>query len=599
MGLFERLKSDLIYITAALRTVRRVRNVARHPERTFPDVMDELAVRFADRPALISDEESFTFRQYNERANRYARWTLANGVAKGETVALFMRNRPEFLVIWLGIVRAGGVCALVNTHLTGHGLAHCLNIVRPKHIIVGADLVAALETARPQLRNDARIWVGGAPAGGYDSIEAAVAGLPATPLAADRKPKLTNDDPCLYIYTSGTTGLPKAANVNHYRVQAIMNGFSAAMNAKKSDRIYVCLPLYHSSGGVLAVGSTLTVGGSAVIRDGFSARHFWDDIVRHDCTVFQYIGELCRYLLNAPVGANETRHRIRLCCGNGLRPDIWTPFKTRFRLPRILEFYGATEGNVVLFNFDGKPGSVGRIPSYLRHRFVTEIIRFDLEREVPVRGPDGLCIMAEPGEVGEVIGQVLNDPERPGQRFEGYADAAENEGKILHDVFEKGDVWFRTGDLMRRDAEGYFYFVDRVGDTYRWKGENVATSEVGEVLTVFAGVRDANVYGVAVPGHDGRAGMAALVAEEGLDLDALARHIAAQLPAYARPLFLRLQKQPTVTMTFKRKKIELVKEGFDPASVADPLYFNDPETGRFTPLDKALHARICAGEVRL
>ena len=599
MGFFGRLKSDLIYLTAALRTVRRVRNVARNPQRTFSDVMDELARRFADRPALISDKERLTFRQYNERANRYAHWTLANGVGKGETVALFMRNRPEFLVIWLGVVRAGGVCALVNTNLTGQGLAHCLNIVEPKHIIVGADLIAALETARPRLRHDARVWVGGGAEDREDSIEAAVAAQPAAPLPPERRPKLTNDDPCLYIYTSGTTGLPKAANVNHYRVQAIMNGFSAAMNAKRSDRIYVCLPLYHSSGGVLAVGSTLTVGGSAVIRDGFSARKFWDDIVRHDCTLFQYVGELCRYLINSPVNPNEARHRIRLCCGNGLRPDIWTAFKTRFRLPRILEFYGATEGNVVLFNFDGKPGSVGRIPSYLKNRFVTEIIRFDLEREVPVRGEDGLCILAEAGEIGEVVGQVLNDPEQPAQRFEGYAEAAENEKKILRDVFEKGDVWFRTGDLMRRDEEGYFYFIDRVGDTYRWKGENVATSEVSEVLTVFPGARDANVYGVTVPGYEGRAGMAALVADKGLDLDALARHLAAQLPPYARPLFLRLQKQPTVTMTFKQKKIELVKQGFDPAVVEDPLYFNDPEAGTFTPLDAEAYARIRAGKVRL
>ncbi|MDP2621971.1 MAG: long-chain-acyl-CoA synthetase [Hyphomicrobiales bacterium] len=599
MGLFNRLRSVLVYVAGAVRILRRLRKVANNPQRTFPDVMDDLAARFSDRPALISDTEQFTYRQYNERANRYAHWALENGVGQGETVALFMRNRPEFLVVWLGVVRAGGVCALINTNLTGQGLAHCLNIVRPKHIIVGADLLAALKTAEPQLLQAARVWVAGAAASGKDSIEAALDRQPATPLADGRKPKLSNDDPCLYIYTSGTTGLPKAANINHYRVQAIMNGFSAAMNASKDDRMYVCLPLYHSSGGVLAVGSTLTVGGSVVIRESFSARHFWTDIVRYDCTLFQYVGELCRYLLNNPVSPDETRHRIRLCCGNGLRPDIWTAFKTRFRLPHILEFYGATEGNVVLFNLDGKAGTVGRIPTYLRNRFVTEIIRFDLEKEVPVRGEDGFCIHAEPGEIGEVIGKVVNDPARPSQRFEGYADATENERKILRDVFEKDDVWFRTGDLMRRDEEGYFYFIDRIGDTYRWKGENVATSEVSEVLTVFPGIRDANVYGVTVPGYEGRAGMAALVVDDGIDLKALCRHVAAQLPPFARPLFLRLQEKPAATMTFKQKKIDLVKEGFDPATVADPLYFNDPEAGTFTPLDADLHALIRAGKVRL
>jgi len=349
----------------------------------------------------------------------------------------------------------------------------------------------------------------------------------------------------------------------------------------------------------VGVGSTLTVGGSVVIRDGFSARYFWDDIVRHDCTMFEYVGELCRYLLNTPVNPSETRHKLRLCCGNGLRPDIWEAFKTRFKLPHIVEFYGATEGNVVLFNLDGKPGSVGRIPRYLQSRFVTEVIRFDLEQEVPLHREDGFCIRAAPDEIGEVIGQILNDPARPSQRFEGYADTAENERKILRDVFEKGDLWFRTGDLMRRDKEGYFYFIDRIGDTYRWKGENVATSEVSEVLAVFPGIRDANVYGVSVPGYEGRAGMAALVVEGELDFEALGRYVAAQLPHYAQPLFLRLQGRPRETMTFKRKKIDLVRESFDPTTTTEPLYFNDPETGRFIPLDAALYERIRAGEIRL
>ena len=599
MSVVDRLKSDFTYLTGTLRIVRRVKKVAQNPGRTFPDVMEELAERFGDRLALISDSERFTYREYNARANRYAHWTQENGVTKGETVALIMRNRPEFLIVWLGVVRAGGVCALLNTNLAGKGLAHCLNIVAPKHIIVGADLLEAFETARPDLQHNARIWVAGAAEAGPDSIEAAVAAQPDTPLPPARRPKLTNDDPCLYIYTSGTTGLPKAANINHYRVQAIMNGFSAAMNARRDDRIYVCLPLYHTSGGVLAVGSALTRGGSVVIRDGFSAREFWNDIVRHECTLFQYVGELCRYLLHSPENPNERKHNIRLCCGNGLRPDIWTAFQSRFKLPHILEFYGATEGNVVLVNLDGKPGAVGRIPNFLKNKFAIEVIRFDVEREETGRGPDGRCIRTEPNEVGEVIGQILNDPERPSQRFEGYADAAENEHKILRDVFEEGDAWFRTGDLMRRDEDGYFYFVDRIGDTYRWKGENVATSEVSEVLTVFPGVRDANVYGVAVPGYEGRAGMAALVADKDLDLEALARHVSAHLPAYARPLFLRLQEEPAVTMTFKQKKVELVGQGFDPSVIDDPLYFNDLEAGAFAPLDATLHARIRNGEIRL
>ncbi|HXK54146.1 MAG TPA: AMP-binding protein, partial [Hyphomicrobiales bacterium] len=284
---------------------------------------------------------------------------------------------------------------------------------------------------------------------------------------------------------------------------------------------------------------------------------------------------------------------------NGLRPDIWNAFKTRFQIPAILEFYAATESNVALINFDGQPGAVGRIPFYLRKKLVTEVIRFDIEAAEAVRGANGRCIRAADNEVGEVIGKVINDPNRPAQRFEGYADKKETEKKILRDVFEDGDVWFRTGDLMRRDGRGYFYFVDRVGDTFRWKGENVATSEVAETLTVFPGVREANVYGVKVPGHDGRAGMAVLVVDADFDLAALHRYIGENLPDYARPLFLRLRKDVEVTTTFKQKKVDLVREGFDPHDIADPIYFDDHGAQAYRRMDAALHARIAAGEIRL
>jgi fatty-acyl-CoA synthase len=403
----------------------------------------------------------------------------------------------------------------------------------------------------------------------------------------------------LFIYTSGTTGLPKAANINHYRVQSIMFGFNAAMRMKKDDRIYVCLPLYHTSGGVLAAGAALTAGACVVIRERFSASTFWDDIVRHDCTIFQYIGELCRYLLNSPTHPLETSHRIRLACGNGLRPDIWADFQRRFRIPKILEWYAATEGNAVFFNFDSKIGAVGRIPKWMERRFVTEVIRLDLDSEQPVRGDDGSCIKCKPGEVGEVISQILNDPKKPSQRFDGYADQSATEKKILRDVFEKGDRWFRTGDLMRKDALGYYYFIDRIGDTFRWKGENVATSEVSEAITVFPGIKEANVYGVRVPGAEGRAGMAALVVEDDLDLEGFYRHVVQQLPAYSRPIFLRIRAEIETTSTFKQRKVDLVKEGFDPAASADPIYFLSPDRQAYVRLDPALYAEILNGKLRL
>jgi fatty-acyl-CoA synthase len=371
------------------------------------------------------------------------------------------------------------------------------------------------------------------------------------------------------------------------------------MDTRPTDRMYDCLPMYHTAGGLVATGALLHNGGSVVIREKFSAREFWDDVVRHECTLFQYIGELCRYLAHSPPNPNESRHKIRLACGNGLRPDLWSEFKSRFRIPLLLEFYGATEGNVNIFNFEGKEGAVGRVPWWLAHRFPIAVVRFDVERQQPVRNADGFCERCTPDEAGEVIGRIVNDPSKPGNRFEGYAAAAQNENKILHNVFAKGDSWFRTGDLMRQDARGYFYFVDRVGDTFRWKGENVSTSEVSEAINTFPGIADANVYGVTVVGRDGRAGMAAIVCNGECDLAALHAHLRANLPEYARPLFLRIKGKLDVTGTFKQTKIDLVREGFNPAATGDPIYFNDPHTQAFVPLDAALYRRIESGEVRV
>ncbi|MEJ8570266.1 long-chain-acyl-CoA synthetase [Microbaculum marinum] len=599
MPLLERLRSEYIYLTGSIRILGKVSPIVKNRTRTFPDVLDDLADRYADNVALLNDRTQLTYRQLLNRSNQYANWARSVGIGKGDAVALMMHNQPEYLAVWMGIIRVGGICALINTNLTGRGLAHCLNLVNARHAIVGDDLVATYETALADLDPVPQLWISGKPGAAGESIDAVLYDMPEEAPAKETLPDLTIDDPALYIYTSGTTGLPKAAVINHYRVQAIMAGFAALCNSRPSDRIYVAQPFYHTAGGVLAPGIVLMNGGSCFMRDKFSSRQFWDDIVAYDCTMFQYIGELCRYLLNAPPSPNETRHKIRLCNGNGLRPDIWMQFKTRFRIPQIIEWYAATEGNVSLFNLDGKPGAVGRIPKWLEKRFMTKIVRFDVEAETVVRGPDGLCIECRPNEVGEAVGKIVIDPKAPSQRFDGYANKEETERKILRDVMEKGDAWFRTGDLMKKDDLGYFYFIDRIGDTFRWKGENVSTSEVAEAINVFPGVREATVYGVAVEGHDGRAGMAALVADEDLDLNGLLEHINSQLPAYARPLFLRIRKEIEVTGTFKQKKTDLRSEGFDPARTADDLYFNNPETGRLEPVDAGLHDRIQAGSFRI
>jgi fatty-acyl-CoA synthase len=599
MGFLERIKSEHAYLSGALRTLAKIKKITKNPGRTYPDVVRGLAETYGDRIALVSEHERLTYRQYDERANQYARWAKAHGIGKGDVVALMMPNRPEYLAAWLGVARAGGVTALLNTNLSGQALAHCVNIVRPKHVIVDAELVAAFGTALPSLDPKPSLWCHGGVAEGYERLDGRLDEYANTLIPEAERPALTIEDKCLFIYTSGTTGLPKAANINHYRVQSIMFGFSAAMRMTPDDRMYMCLPMYHTSGGVLAAGAALTAGASVIIRRKYSSSMFWGDIVKEECTVFQYIGELCRYLLNSPSHPDETKHKIRLACGNGLRPDIWQEFQDRFKIPKILEWYAATEGNCVFLNFDSKVGAVGRIPKWAKRRFVTEIIRFDIDSERPVRGPDGFCIKCGPGEVGEAVSQILNDPSRPNQRFEGYADPAATEKKVLHDVFVKGDRWFRSGDLMRKDAMDYFYFVDRIGDTFRWKGENVATSEVSEAITGIPGVKEANVYGVQVPGMEGRAGMAALVVENGLDLEGLRRHVSEHLPAYARPVFVRVKTEIDATSTFKQRKIELVKEGFDPAGTADPIYFLHPDRQAYIPLDRALHEEICQGKVRL
>ena len=599
MSFAARLKSDYAYLSGALRTLKRTTPIGKNKDVTIRERFEAQVEKYGDRVALISERETYTYRELNARANRYARWAQSAGIGKGDVAALVMRNRAEYLAIWLGVAKAGGVTALINTNLTGASLGHSISVVDAKAIIVDSAFTPALGAAKAHIPAGAAIY--GYGECGYPRLDEMIGGFDGANLAGEERVPLTIEDRCIFIYTSGTTGLPKAANMNHYRVQLAMLGFSGVTGAGESDRIYQCLPMYHTVGGVLGTGVALLNGGSCVIREKFSAREFWADIVRHDCTIFCYIGELCRYLVNTPPGEYDTRHRIRLCFGNGLRPDVWIAFRDRFRIPEIREYYAATEGNCSIFNFDSAPGAVGRIPWFLQSKFPIRVVKFDVETETPVRNAEGFCIECAPNEVGEMIGEIVNDPNKPAARFEGYADKAATEKKILHDVFKKGDSWFRTGDLMRKDADGYFFFVDRIGDTFRWKGENVSTNEVSERLTGFPGLVESTVYGVAVPDHDGRAGMISLVIEnpDAFDLDAFWKHVRDALPDYARPLFLRFRQNLDVTGTFKQRKVDLVGDGFDPSRVFDPLYFNDAAHQRFTPLDMALHEKIVSGAIRI
>ena len=559
---------------------------------TFPDLLDAMALSRGDSPALLSDAETLTYAELAARSNRYGRWALSLGLAPGSTIGLMMPNRPDYLAAWIGIARAGLATALLNTSLVGASLAHCVAVARPEHVVVAASLAERFAGALPHLDAAPRAWVRDDPA--FDGVLAALSG---EPLGPGERVALRPSHRALLIYTSGTTGLPKAAVVSHRRIVTWSRWFAGLAALGPDDRMYDCLPLFHSVGGVVAPGCVLAAGGSVVIAERFSASRFWTDVARWDCTLFQYIGELCRYLLAAaPAGSAPPPHRLRLGLGNGLRPDVWEDFRDRFAVPEIMEFYAATEGSFSLVNVEGRPGSIGRVPPFLAHRFPAAILRFDVEAGLPSRGADGFCIRAAPDEAGEAVG-LIGDAEGAG-RFEGYTDRADSDAKVLRDVFAPGDRWFRTGDLMRRDAAGFFFFVDRIGDTFRWCGENVATTEVAEALTGAPGVVEATVYGVAVPHRDGRAGMAALVTGEGFSLAALRLHLASRLPAYARPVFLRLQPAIDSTDTFKHRKAPLVRDGFDPAAVPDPLYVDDRSAGAYVPVDAALHARIADGTFR-
>jgi fatty-acyl-CoA synthase len=571
--------------------------IARTSERTLPAVIEDLAKTCGDAHALISDSEGLTYRDLAERSARYGRWAIEQRLAKGDAVGLLMPNCPEYLAIWLGITRVGGIVALLNTNLVGAALAHCINAAAPKHVIVAAEFLDRVTAVQHDLRGAPTIWSHRARRGRVRRIEDEVDHDPAADATPASERRVTIDDRALYIYTSGTTGLPKAAVVSHARVMQWSHWFAGLMDVRASDRMYCCLPMYHSVGGVLATGAMLVGGGSVVIREKFSARAFWDDIVRSECTVFQYIGELCRYLLHAPAHAREADHRIRMCCGNGLRADVWTAFAERFRIPRILEFYASTEGNVSFVNVEGVPGAVGRIPPFLAHRFPAALVKFDAEAGAPLRDERGFCVECAANETGEAIGRVLSDPSNIGSRFEGYTDTAATHDRLLRDVFEAGDVWSRTGDLMRKDDRGFFYFVDRIGDTFRWKGENVATTEVADAICRFPGIKAANVYGVAVPGADGRAGMAAIVADHRLDLSALRMHLTDCLAEYARPLFVRIQDELDVTATLKPTKNGLIREGYDPVAIRDEIYVDDRERQTFVRLDKPLYDRIRRGQL--
>ena len=589
-----KIKNELIYLSTLRRILSSLKSINNDENFIITNKISSFADKTPDSIAIYFEDREITYKEFINRANQYSHWFLDNGLKKGDVVALLMENRPEFLMSWIGIAQVGGTTALINTNLTGHPLNHSLSISGAKKLILGKELLDNFETTNDSIKSSFQVWVEGESnktkfnnlnqnLEKYETIKPTVAY------------NVTNQDVALYIYTSGTTGDPKAATITHRRLRLMLMGFASAVLPKKTDKVYNVLPLYHSAGGIIAVGLALTSGASLVLKRKFSVNDFWLDVKKYNVTIFQYIGELCRYLLNAPKNKFENNHNLRIATGNGLRPDIWDDFKNRFKIKKILEFYGATEGNISLINYDGKSGAIGRVPSYLKSMLNIEIVKFDVEKEEPLRDEKGFCIPCEIDEVGEAIGEIQIDA----GGFDGYVDKQATQKKILRDVFTKDDQWFRSGDLLSRDKDGYFYFVDRIGDTFRWKGENVATSEVAHAFQGFHNIEEVNVYGVDLPGNDGRAGMAAIVTKSDIDLEELYNHLKNSLPSYAMPIILRVQKEIEITGTFKHKKVDLVKEGYNPQNVLDPLFFIDDKNGNYINLDDNLYEKIINKDIKL
>ena len=596
MNIKARIQREWRFFKGLRRTLKWVKSISSDSRNLICDDLEAAVDKWRERPAITFEGKTVSYGEMDATANRYAHWAKEQGITRGQTVALFMPNRMEYLAIWYGFSKVGVITALINNQLTSEALCHSLNLSGALHCLTDAETGPLFDAVRLKLKKRMQHWSLGAPKADQHDLTTALKSC--SQIRPDRltaRDDIRAKDTALYIYTSGTTGLPKAARITHMRAQLYMRGFAGSTGARDTDRIYNVLPLYHATGGLCAMGAALLTGGSVVLRKKFSLSQFWGDVAAEGCTMFVYIGELCRYLVNQPPSEAETAHKLRMAFGNGLRADVWEQMKSRFRIPEILEFYGSTEGNVSMFNFDGRLGAIGRVPKYLKKRLNVRLVQFDLEAEEPIRGPNGLCIEAGVGQIGECVGHIGSDGR---SSYTGYTDKAASEKKILHDVFEKGDAWFRTGDLMKSDSDGYLYFVDRIGDTFRWKGENVSTGEVSGRLSAAPGVEEVNVYGVTVGDADGRAGMASLVTGPDFSLEALAEYVDRELPTFARPLFVRLQPKIETTGTFKYRKVDLVSEGFDPSKTKDPLYFRQPGKG-YVKITKAGYEKIVAGGFKI
>uniref|UniRef100_A0A8C6PQ23 long-chain-fatty-acid--CoA ligase n=1 Tax=Nothobranchius furzeri TaxID=105023 RepID=A0A8C6PQ23_NOTFU len=586
---------DFLYFGDLLRIL--VTYGARRRRRPLFFVLDrflEQTVACPDKLFIAFGDERHTYADADRKSNKIARALQSQaGYTSGDTVALFMGNEPTFVFTWLALAKLGSPVALLNYNIRTKSLLHCFNCCKAKVLVAASDLKEAVEDVLPSLIEQGVVvllMTKHCDTSGIQSFLDKVEEAPDSPLPRSLRSHLSFKSPAVYIYTSGTTGLPKAALVNQNRLLTAL-AILSSNGVTSKDVMYTNLPLYHTAGFFVGFIGPIETGSTIVLKRKFSASQFWDDCRKYNVTVVQYIGEVMRYLFNYCFCVKI------LAIGNGIRAEVWKEFLNRFGNVQIREFYASTEGNIGFLNYPGKMGAVGRVHFLHQKLFPYTLVKYDTERDEPVRDANGLCIKSPKGETGLLVSKITDIAP-----FEGYAQNKEQtERKKLRDVLKKGDLYFNTGDLMRIDKDNFIYFQDRVGDTFRWKGENVATTEVSDILSFIDCLQEANVYGVQVPGHEGRVGMAAVSLKEDGEFDGskVYKHVVSYLPSYARPRFIRIQSAVEVTGTFKQMKVKLVAQGFDPGQVQDPLYFLDDCVKSYVPVTAQLYSSILSGSIKL
>jgi acyl-CoA synthetase (AMP-forming)/AMP-acid ligase II len=541
--------------------------------------------RYPNEIAFVFKEQEITWQEADLKVSQYGAFLQSQGIAKGDCFALLMDNSADFLMLLLAAHRIGAIAALINTTVTGEGLKHVVTIVDAKAAVLGASHLEKFESSMPEAElNSLKLFLikdsKDVPEGYTDINSASLnsGGVEPHPLKIK--------DIAMYIYTSGTTGLPKAALITNGRaVKTSYAGQFFGFRAKQKDILYLTLPLYHATGLLWSWAGCLRAGATTVIKEKFSASEFWPDVRKHNVTMFGYVGELCRYLMNLEPNGDDQNHHLRVISGNGLRPDIWEKFQTRFKIPKIRELYGATEGVGALVNTHGRPGMVGR------YQKGSLVVKCDLETGEPLKNSEGFCESVDFGETGLFISELSKLA-----TFEGYLDKQASNKKIMTDVMKDGDTWFNSGDLLTRHENNWLSFADRVGDTYRWKSENVSTMEVAAIINKYPEVFDSNIYGVEVQSADGRAGMALMNVSNNFDFEVFSDHIERNMNTFQRPCFVRIAEVMKTTGTFKHQKEDLKKQGFDPSMIEDKLYFY--QKGKYVKIDQPLYERIQSGEER-